>query len=227
MTLFTPPLAVDADAVLRGQGADPQIIRARRPGIVELAEQAVHEGLRAAEPYVEWTIRDVRSFKHQSLELDGGVLSGELIASQLASARQVILGVTTLGFQIEARVTQLMVENAPLGLALDGFGTAGVDELVTWACRKAESLASEKNWRASLPLSPGLIGWELGAGQAQLFSILKPDESRIRLLSSGQMTPRKSTSFVIGLGENLNAESSPCAFCSVSATCRFKNSGHH
>jgi len=227
LTLFYPPLTVDADAVLLSQGADPLVIRARRPHLVSLAEQAAREGALLAEPYVEWAVKNVRRFQHQSLELEGGgVLSGELIASQLAGARQVILGVATLGFRIEETIRELMISDPPLGLALDGYGTAGVDELVAWACRRADDIASQSRWNASIPISPGLIGWELGAGQAQLFGILKPDETRVRLMSSGQMTPRKSTTFVIGLGEAIETGVSPCAFCSVSESCRYKGSGH-
>ena len=36
-------LIFDVDAVLRGQGADAAVLRARRPGLVKVAEKAMQE----------------------------------------------------------------------------------------------------------------------------------------------------------------------------------------
>ena len=38
-------LRLDADAVLRGHGADPNILRLRRPRLFEIASQALNEAL--------------------------------------------------------------------------------------------------------------------------------------------------------------------------------------
>ena len=45
-------LEIDADAVLRAQGGDPEAIRARRPEFAELAEYALGEAQSVLEPRV-------------------------------------------------------------------------------------------------------------------------------------------------------------------------------
>jgi len=45
-------LRLDADAVLRGQGADPAIIRTRNMRLVNIAAQALEEGIPMVRPQV-------------------------------------------------------------------------------------------------------------------------------------------------------------------------------
>ncbi|MGD2253985.1 MAG: hypothetical protein PVF70_13815, partial [Anaerolineales bacterium] len=45
-------LDFDADQVLRGQGADPEIIRARSPALAQIADQALQEGAPFLKPKV-------------------------------------------------------------------------------------------------------------------------------------------------------------------------------
>jgi len=45
-------LVLEVDQVLRAQGADPAILRTRRPALVEIAQQALEEGLPLLEPAV-------------------------------------------------------------------------------------------------------------------------------------------------------------------------------
>ena len=47
-------LQIDVDGVLRGQGADPAIIRSRSPRLVACAEQALEEGLQYLQPAVAY-----------------------------------------------------------------------------------------------------------------------------------------------------------------------------
>ena len=43
-------LALDADAVLRGQGADPALLRSRKPRLFDIAVQALDEAGRLFSP---------------------------------------------------------------------------------------------------------------------------------------------------------------------------------
>jgi hypothetical protein len=45
-------LIYDVDAVLRGQGADASVLRARRPGLVKVAEEALQESFSLLHPKV-------------------------------------------------------------------------------------------------------------------------------------------------------------------------------
>jgi hypothetical protein len=55
-------LIFDVDAVLRGQGADASILRARRPTLVKVAEEARRESISLLHPKVVY----------QELEVEGG-----------------------------------------------------------------------------------------------------------------------------------------------------------
>ena len=51
-TLSDWQLVITVDMVLRGQGAEPQKIRARQPQLITLAERAIAEGNRLIHPQV-------------------------------------------------------------------------------------------------------------------------------------------------------------------------------
>src|SRR4030067_3704247 len=79
-------LIYDVDAVLRGQGADASVLRARRPGLVKVAEEAMQQSFSLLHPkvvYQEFTVEGVR---HEQLLLQGGQkIAGKLITQQLAA----------------------------------------------------------------------------------------------------------------------------------------------
>jgi hypothetical protein len=216
-------LELDVDQVLRGQGADPATMRARRPTLVAIAERALQVGLPLLQPRVAFEQIEVRGLRHERLNLDGGILQGALIAQHLGQAEQVVLLVCTIGEALEARVAQEMDADPVFGLALDGLGSAAVESLAGLACGRFEKHTQARGWHASLPLSPGMIGWPVAEGQAQIFSLLDPALAGVRLTESGMMIPRKSLSIVLGLGAEVATGASACSACSLSATCRYQD----
>ena len=65
-------LNLTVDGVLRGQGADPDIIRSRSPGLVTTAEQALAEAANFLKPEVLTKEFKVIDFQHNGLVLEGG-----------------------------------------------------------------------------------------------------------------------------------------------------------
>ncbi len=97
-------LAVDLDMVLRGQGADPSIVRKRKPRLVEIAEQALEEGMSLIAPSVVYRILEVESLRHETFHLSNGAkLSGSPLSQHLAPAKQIAVIVCTLGDSRTAR----------------------------------------------------------------------------------------------------------------------------
>ena len=45
-------LDINVDAVLRGQGADPDIIRSRSPRLIDVSEKAIETSLHLLEPQI-------------------------------------------------------------------------------------------------------------------------------------------------------------------------------
>lgn len=88
-------ISIETDQVLRLQGADPQVVRARRPSLVSTAEWALKEGLPLLEPAALFVELPVQALRHERVYLnfqgeDGkqGFLSGALLASHLGAAEK-------------------------------------------------------------------------------------------------------------------------------------------
>jgi len=216
-------LLVDADDVLRGQGADPAIIRVRRPRLYEIAVQALEEGFPLVHPVVQMERYKVDSFLHHQINLSReGRLKGELLAEKLVKAREIVVVLCTIGAQLEERVEQVMAEEVVHGLALYGVGSAAVEALANAACQYIETEAAQRGWQSTIPLSPGMLGWDVAEGQAQLFSLLDARQIGVRLSEASIMLPRKSLSMVIGLGPELDQQGEICDYCAMKEVCKYR-----
>ncbi len=218
---------VDADAVLRGQGADPDRIRRRSPRLVDLAESAAREGPALLSPRVDWRRLRVGSRDGERLLLEGGAeLSGPLVARRLSEARDVVAIVATIGGRLEKAVDAMSARDLPRALALDAFGTAAVEALAAAARRRVRDLAADEGLRATLPLGPGMTGWPLDPGQRQLFGLLGPSGAApagVRLRAGCMMEPRKSLSMVVGLGPDVFEGGRTCDLCAAAGRCRHRD----
>jgi hypothetical protein len=216
------PLVLDADMVLRGQGADPAVVRGRSRSLVTIAEQALEAARPLIAPAVLFRVLEVEGMRHERLSLEGGgQLSGTLVAQHLGGARRVALALCTIGAALEDRAAEVMEDDPSLGLALDGCGSAAAETLANSACSLFESMAAEAGEQATLPLSPGMIGWPIEIGQPELLALIDAAEIGVRVFPSGMMHPRKSVSFVVGMGRDVAAGGHACDFCNLRETCRY------
>jgi hypothetical protein len=219
-------LALDADKVLWGQGADPARVRARRPKLAEIAEAAIAEGRPLLSPVVLYRRFPVVGLRHKRLFLDGGSLFGSLIASHLAAASEVIVAVCTVGDGVAGVVSEKFQTDPVRALALEGLAGAAAEALAEAVCRRFDALALAEGLQTSIPLNPGMIGWPLEEGQAQIFNLIDAAEIGVALdPGTYLMRPLKSLSLVIGLGHDLNPTGQTCDFCSMRETCRYKDRG--
>jgi hypothetical protein len=224
ITLTGWQLEIDADMVLRGQGADPAVVRQRRPQLVKIAQQALTDGMQLIQPSAVYRILAVQNLRHETMLLEGGAkLTGALIAEQLAQAQQVALMICTLGKALEDRISVLMHSDPLLAFALDGFGTVAMESLGAALCSKLEADAREHGSYASIPLNPGIIGWPVEVGQPQIFSLLDTSCIGVILNESFQMIPRKSTSMILGISSSPFNAGRTCDFCGLRETCRYQN----
>jgi hypothetical protein len=162
--------------------------------------------------------------RHEQIRLkDGGRLQGPLLAEHLVGAHDVIAVICTIGDALEMYSSKVSRNDTVQGLALDGAGSAAVEALANAFCAYSESQTRQVGEHSSIPLSPGMIGWPVEQGQPQMFKILDSSEIGVQLSSSMMMTPRKSLSFVIGLGERMDTSARTCDFCSLKETCRYQD----
>ncbi|MFN8595784.1 MAG: hypothetical protein U0559_06340 [Anaerolineae bacterium] len=222
------PLNIDVDSVLRGQGADPAVVRQRRPRLVSAAERAVELGNSLITPVAAYCTLDVDTVRHERLTLAGGhQLTGGPLARHLAPAQQITLIVYTIGPALEQRVSEMMSSDPMLGLALDGFGSAAVEILGETLCAHLEAEARPAGRYASVPLSPGIIGWPVDVGQPQIFSVVDADAIGITLNDASMMVPHKSASMILGLSAQPFEAGRTCDFCALRDTCRYQDHYAH
>lgn len=216
-------LKIALDDVLRGQGADPEIVRTRRPALIQAAERALAEGGRRLRPVALVRELDVVELRHERLILaDGSALTGQLVARHLGGSMRIAAALCTIGFALEIEVTRTMGENPILALALDGLGNAAVELIGQEVCSRIGGWAETKGLQASTPLSPGSPGWPVEIGQPQIFSLLETSQAGIQITAGGMMYPQKSISFVVGIGTGVS-QTEPCELCSLKDVCRYSH----
>ena len=217
-------LSVDVDQILRGQGADPQLVRMRSPKIVEAAEWALNEGLDLIQPRVLYESYEVEELRHEKLRLQSGSeLSGKLITQHLGPASSVVIILCTIGAELERRSNEVSSEDLILGLALDGLGSAAVEILANATCNFFETQASTLDQSTSIPLSPGMLEWTVEVGQREIFDLLDSNKINVSLTESMLMIPKKSLTFVLGMGAEILELGTSCDYCSLRETCRYQD----
>ncbi len=216
-------LSLTPDDVLRGQGADPAIVRDRKPALLNAASLALEQGYAKLHPAAMLHHVKVVEHRHERILLEGGKeLVSPLVSHHLAGAEQVALVLTTVGTELEEYASASMSGNPLLGLALDGLGNAAVEVLGQQVCSRIAEQAGVAGLTASTPLSPGEPDWPVEVGQPQIFAQLDPSQIGIRLTSGGMMIPKKSISFVVGIGPEM-VQTELCDLCSLRERCRYRH----
>ena len=214
-------VSLNLDDILRGQGGDPELIRQRKPALVLAAERALKEGFDLVHPVGLTREIVVQAHRHERILLDNGsLLTGPLVADHLSGSLRVVAVICTIGPKLEKAVSHLFGEDPLLALALDGLGNAAVENLAQQICANIAKQVQEEGLQASTPLSPGSLEWPVEVGQPEIFALLDPSLAGISLTSGGMMLPKKSMSFIVGLGMEMS-QTGMCEVCSLKATCRY------
>ena len=214
-------IPISVDDILRGQGADPQIVRASKPSLLKAAERAYAEGPGFIHPRAAINEDMVREHRHERILLRGGTaLTGSQVTQQMTGAQRVVAAVCTIGPELEDTAAHLFGDDPLFAVALDGMGNAAVENLAQQVCGRITDEVKNEGLQASAPLSPGSPEWPVEIGQPQIFSLLDPTEAGVTLTSGGMMKPKKSVSFVVGLGLEMS-QTSMCSVCSLKETCRY------
>lgn len=207
-----------SEDVLRGQGIDPECASKR---LVESAEAVIEEAQSLIKPSALYKIVRVKDFEHQKITFEGGAFEGSLVARAMAGADHLNIALCTIGSNLETRVEEMMKENPVMAVTLDGAGIAAIRKVA----QAVEDLINIEACNLDLDLGmraqPGQEGWPIEQ-QREVFSVLPGQEIGIRLTESCLMIPRKSVSFVIPRGKDLNSTVAPCDFCSKRERCEWR-----
>jgi hypothetical protein len=191
--------------------------------MLKVAEAALSEGLKKIHPSAMIHQVKVVEHRHERILLQGGnELVSPLVAHHLAGAEQVALALCTIGSELENLSSTWMESNPLLGVALDGLGNAAVEILGQQVCMRLGDQAKASGLTASTPLSPGEPEWPVEVGQPQVFALLEPSRVGIKLTSGGMMVPKKSISFVVGIGPDM-VQTDQCELCSLLERCHYRH----
>ena len=211
--------SLEVTHVLRGQGIDPTRARA---DIVAVAQEVLGEAQELLAPAALYTILPVHDFQHQQVALEGGaVFMGPLVARALAGATEVALAVCTIGPALEERVDALFAADPLQALALDGAGVGALGEVSRMVVARIRDEATARGLGAGMRASPGQEGWPIWQ-QRVLFGLVPAGQIGVRLTESCLMLPRKSASFVVGLGPEMRPDAVTCDFCSRRERCPWR-----
>ena len=213
-------VSLDVAQVLEGQGIPASKASS---SLLEAAQGILDEAHALLAPAAVYTIRPVRAFEHEQVTLDdGATFGGSLVARALAGAREAALVVCTIGPALEERMSALFEEGDALrAVTLEGAGIAAIRQVSTLVGVRLCDEASARGLSVGMRANPGQEGWPIQQ-QRVLFGLVPAQEISVRLTPSYLMLPRKSVSFVVGLGPSMRADAVPCDFCSKRERCQWR-----
>lgn len=153
-----------------------------------------------------------------SIILSGGVsLTGKSMTAYMKNAREVILFLVTIGSDIEETASSLMKNGDGLsGYLMDRIGSFAVESLAECLENHVRKEYAAENLSVSMRYSPGYCDWPLDE-QLKLDKLIGYSRIGVRLNESLMMTPKKSISGLIALGdrEAFAEKRSQCDMCST------------
>jgi hypothetical protein len=215
-------LAVTRSRLASLMGYDPDAIPEPFPRIID-------ETLSLAAGFCNiqggFIIKDNLSFNKDShlLSVDNVAFHLQnIVYNQVKKSEKIALFVCTAGPGISDWSKKLMAEgDLPAGYIVDIVGS----EVVETAMDRAQIMLSEQMTASGLKItnrySPGYCSWDVSE-QHKLFSLLPDNFCKIQLSDSALMSPIKSVSGIIGIGENVRYNSYTCKICN-SQNCPYRN----
>ena len=222
MTVLTEiGLELEVEGFLEAQGE-----AFRRSGVREVARWGVEEARRLILPAMSYQWLPVEDVADRRVQVGGVVFSLGGHADLMAAAREAFVGVVTIGPRLEEQAREL----GAAGRALESFvlGEAGVfavGALIQKAHLMVEEEAARREWGVGAELAPGqLAGWDIEE-QKLVCGLLDTGAIGVTVIDSGMLVPQKSASIMVGIGpEYTSAEvRTPCEFCDVRETCRWRH----
>ena len=124
-------------------------------------------------------------------------------------SEQTILAICTISSEIEEKIDSLMKKGElSEGVILDAIASQAAEEVATEVNNSIlnENVEILKNKKYTARFSPGYCRWQLAEGQELIFSLLSAEKIDVKLSNSKMMIPRKSISFAINIGDNVEKE---------------------
>jgi len=140
-----------------------------------------------------------------------------------AEARKIALAVVTIGEKLPLEVNKLMESGDYVdGVILDAIGSAGVEVIADLVNNEINEEVRSQHLEYSKRYSPGYCHWNV-KDQEIIFRLLPTEEIEVFLTDAFMMTPIKSVSFVINIGNNIGNSmwENRCKSCEDRGQCSY------
>lgn len=177
------------------------------------------------EPRAVLLLTDAACASHGgNIQVNGAHFKSKKLSRLMKGASSAILFVATAGENV-SRLSQTAMKNNDYfsGIVYDTIGSLAAEKCAQAVQNMADKYAERACVRASMRFSPGYGDWNLSE-QKKVFQLLKPEKIGVRLTERFMMTPEKSVSAVIGIG---NVMKMKCGFvCSLckAVNCPYRDS---
>jgi hypothetical protein len=195
------------------RGAAAQRVRAQARAM------AASEGL--FQPRSRFRIFPVLARRGETFEVGVGRLRIPRFAGSARAIEALAVGVCTIGAGGEQRASELFKARQPsLALALDRLGTEALYRLSDRTLVAIRAEARARAVRAGEQANPGDAGIDLDQ-QATVLDLANAVACGVSLTDTGMLAPRKSVSFVVALGREVEEQRSfgRCRYCPARDRC--------
>ena len=120
-----------------------------------------------------------------------------------------VLCICTIGKDMEEESTRLLSKGElARGVILDAIASHAAEETAVWMYRAIIRDLNEEigDLEFTNRFSPGYCQWSLEDGQKLIFNLLPSRILRVRISESFMMIPRKSVSFAVNIGKEVDKE---------------------
>lgn len=177
-------------------------------------KRRIFDGIEVTYLIESYSLNDI---KGDTVRIDKGTkFNSPMLSKVLKTSHEVLLGVVTLHGYDE--IEEKAVDGLDV-LFIDGWGTAIAECSHSFIAEELKNRLESESIYSTHSWSPGQHNVDIKL-QKELFDVLHPEDVNISLSKTFMMTPKKSISFIIGLGDNPDAEDiRSCDFCEHRETC--------
>jgi hypothetical protein len=221
-------IKIDEEEVLRYQGYHRNKAEKTSEIILPITREEIEQGYHLFEPqgaYSKVMIKNISSEGRINLENGFSLDFSNLIINLLKGSSYLVLGVVTIGSSLENKVSEFFSQGEYCrALALDAVGTVAVENLSRYVRNLVCQEAKDRNFLTTRRFSPGYSKWDISQ-QKNIFQIIPVDKIGVKLTDSCMMIPKKSLSWVVGVGKNITTpskeEGHSCKTCQAE-NCQFR-----
>ena len=217
-------LKIDEEEVLRYQGYSKNKVKNQSEVILQITQEEITRGHNLFKPqgiYSSTKIKQI-SFSDGRVDLENGfsLNFSNSIINLLKGTSYLVLGVVTVGSSLENKVSEFFTQGEyPRAIALDAVGTVAVESLSRYIRNLVCQEAKEQFFKTTRYFSPGYGDWDISQ-QKDIFKIIPTNKIGVSLTESCMILPRKSLSWIIGMGKRVIISSKERDACKI---CKAKN----